>query len=104
MDQTEVSRGEVLRYMGCKGAQSEAVMALVEDCLAQLGQACEPRHLTAVFPLSLSADGGIDGGCFRTHSQHLSRNLADCHKIIVFAATLGTGADHLIHKLSLIHI
>ena len=65
MDQTEVSRGEVLRYMGCKGAQSEAVMALVEDCLAQLGQACEPRHLTAVFPLSLSADGGIDGGCFR---------------------------------------
>lgn len=60
IDQTEVSRGEVLRYMGCKGAQSEAVMALVEDCLAQLGQACEPRHLTAVFPLSLSADGGID--------------------------------------------
>lgn len=34
MDQSEVSRGEVLRYMGCKGAQSEAVMALVEDCLA----------------------------------------------------------------------
>ena len=100
MDQTEVSRGEVLRYMGCKGAQSEAVMALVEDCLAQLGQACEPRHLTAVFPLSLSADGGIDGGCFRTHSRNLSRNLADCHKIIVFAATLGTGADHLIHKYS----
>lgn len=100
MDQTEVSRGGVLRYMGCKGAQSEAVMALVEDCLAQLGQACEPRHLTAVFPLSLSADGGIDGGCFRTHSRNLSRNLADCHKIIVFAATLGTGADHLIHKYS----
>ena len=75
-------------------------MALVEDCLAQLGHACEPRHLTAVFPLSLSADGGIDGGCFRTHSRNLSRNLADCHKIIVFAATLGTGADHLIHKYS----
>ena len=100
MDQTEVSRGEVLRYMGCKGAQSEAVLALVEDCLAQLGGACEPRHLTAVFPLSLTADGGIDGGCFRTHSRNLSRNLADCHKIIVFAATLGTGADHLIHKYS----
>ena len=30
----------------------------------------------------------------------MSRNLADCHKIIVFAATLGTGADHLIHKYS----
>lgn len=100
MDQSEVSRGEVLRYMGCKGAQSEAVMALVEDCLDQLGQACEPRHLTAVFPLSFTADGGIDGGCFRTHSRNLSRNLADCHKIIVFAATLGTGADHLIHKYS----
>lgn len=34
MDQSEVNRGEVLRYMGCKGEQSEAVLALVEDCLA----------------------------------------------------------------------
>lgn len=100
MDQSEVNRGEVLRYMGCKGAQSEAVMALVEDCLAQLGQVCEPRHLTAVFPLSLSGEGWIDGGCFRVRSENLSRNLADCHKMIVFAATLGTGADHLIHKYS----
>ena len=100
MDQSEVNRGEVLRYMGCKGAQSEAVLALVEDCLAQLGQVCEPRHLTAVFPLSLSGEGWIDGGCFRVRSENLSRNLADCHKMIVFAATLGTGADHLIHKYS----
>ena len=30
MDQSEVNRGEVLRYMGCKGEQSEAVLALVE--------------------------------------------------------------------------
>ena len=100
MDQSEVNRGEVLRYMGCKGEQSEAVLALVEDCLAQLGQVCEPRHLTAVFPLSLSGEGWIDGGCFRVRSENLSRNLADCHKMIVFAATLGTGADHLIHKYS----
>ena len=100
MDQSEVNRGEVLRYMGCKGEQSEAVLALVEDCLAQLGQVCEPRHLTAVFPLSLSGEGWIDGGCFRVRSENLSRNLADCHTMIVFAATLGTGADHLIHKYS----
>ncbi|MCD7908599.1 MAG: Vitamin B12 dependent methionine synthase activation subunit, partial [Clostridium sp.] len=100
MDQTAVDRREVLRYMGCKGQQSQAVMELVEDCLAQLGNACEPRHLTAAFPLALSGDGEIDGGCFHTRSKNLARNLADCHSIIVFAATLGTGADHLIHKYS----
>ncbi len=100
MDQTAVDRREVLRYMGCKGQPSQAVMELVEDCLAQLGNACEPRHLTAAFPLALSGDGEIDGGCFHTRSKNLARNLADCHGIIVFAATLGTGADHLIHKYS----
>ena len=40
----------------------------------------------------------MDGGCFQTVSMNLSRNLRDCGQIIVFAATLGTGADHLIQK------
>ena len=56
--------GEVLRYLGCKGARDEAVMALVEDCLAQLGQACEPRHLYGRVSAVFRRDGGSTGGCF----------------------------------------
>lgn len=100
MDQVSVDRREVLRYMGCKGEQDGMVMELVEDCLAQLGGVCQPRHLTGSFPLHLLPEGEIDGGCFQTCSRKLSKNLADCDELLVFAATLGTGADHLIRKYS----
>ena len=40
----------------------------------------------------------IDGEVFQTKSRNLSVNLKDCEKILVFAATLGVGADYLIQK------
>ncbi len=46
----------------------------------------------------LEGQEGIDGLCFQTRSKNLARNLRDCQSILVFAATLGTGADHLIQK------
>lgn len=104
MDTASVRRREVLRYMGCKGEADPAVAELVEACLGELGEACEPRYLTAVYPLSLGQDGTVDGGCFSVKSRSLSKNLADCHGIIVFAATLGTGADHLIRKYSVLQM
>ena len=50
------------------------------------------------FPLTLGADNRIDGEVFQTKSRNLSVNLKDCEKILVFAATLGVGADYLIQK------
>ena len=40
----------------------------------------------------------IDGEVFQAKSKNLSVNLKDCEKILVFAATLGVGADYLIQK------
>ena len=40
----------------------------------------------------------MDAGVFITRSRNLAKNLADCGRILVFAATLGTGADYLIGK------
>lgn len=95
----EVDRREVLRYLGYKKGQAdEMVMELVESCLEQLEAAAEPRHLIREYPLLLLPDDEIDGGCFCTKSRNLSRNLKDCSQIILFAATLGVGADHLIQK------
>lgn len=45
--------------------------------------------------------GKACGGCESFHHKkqgNLARNLADCGRILVFAATLGTGADYLIGK------
>ena len=68
--------------------------------MAELWEAATPRHLYREYPLSLGEDYRIDGGCFNARSRNLWGNLKDCDQIIVFAATLGCGADHLIQKYS----
>lgn len=100
MDISSVDINEVLRYMGCRGAADSRVVQLAETCIKELGEVCVPRHLTRTFPLKLEPGDVIDGGCFRTRSRNLAKNLKDCGEIVVFAATLGTGADHLIRRYS----
>ena len=98
MDFATVKRGEVLRYMGCKGEVPPEVLNLAEECLAMLGEVCEPRYVVREFPLKMPGDGVIETDCFRTVSRNLEKNLKDCHKLLVFAATLGIGVDHLIRR------
>ena len=112
----EISRKEVLRYLGYgvhKG--DDAVNDLVEECIRELEGAASPKCISRVYPLELLPDYEIDFTVFRTRSRNLSKNMADCNQVILFAATLGTGVDVLLHKytklqmskavtLSLIHI
>ena len=98
MDFATVKRGEVLRYMGCKGEVPPEVLNLAEECLAMLGEVCEPRYVVREFHLKMPGDGVIETDCFRTVSRNLEKNLKDCHKLLVFAATLGIGVDHLIRR------
>ena len=98
MDFAKVKRREVLRYMGCRGEVPPEVLNLAEECLAMLGEVCEPRHVVREFPLRLPGDGVIETDCFRTVSRNLEKNLKDCHKLLIFAATLGIGVDHLIRR------
>lgn len=95
----DINRGEVLRYLGYGTHEAdERVLELVEQCIAELGREAQPRSLGREYPLMLREDNMIDAGVFCTKSRNLSRNLKDCDRIIVFAATLGTGADHLIGR------
>ena len=55
-----------------------------------------PKYRVREFSLTLGEDNMIDGEVFQTKSKNLSVNLKDCEKIVVFAATLGVGADYLI--------
>lgn len=70
----------------------------MEDCLELLWKNVSPKYRVREFPLTLGADNRIDGEVFQTKSRNLSVNLKDCEKILVFAATLGVGADYLIQK------
>ena len=97
----EVNRREIFRYLGYGRTEpDERIRALAESCLEELEQETEPKCLFREYPLALSGENGIDGGCFQTVSKNLGKNLKDCENLLVFAATLGAGADQLIQKYS----
>lgn len=99
METRDIDRGEVLRYLGYGRHEADwRVMDLVEQCIEELGREASPLYLCRDYPLALGQEGLVDAGVFITRSRNLAKNLADCGLILVFAATLGTGADYLIGK------
>ncbi|WP_313075040.1 vitamin B12 dependent-methionine synthase activation domain-containing protein [Lacrimispora sp.] len=97
----EISRKEVRRYLGY-GIQDgdDAVNGLIEECIGELTKAATLKCISRTYPLELLPDGEINFTVFQTRSRNLSKNLADCSQVILFAATLGTGVDVLLHKYS----
>ena len=62
MEARDINRREILRYLGARsGQRDEAVERLVEDCIGELFAQTRPRHIVRQFPLTLGADGEIDG-------------------------------------------
>lgn len=93
---------ETLRYLGYGGRWEKeadgAVRELIASCVNELQSVTEPVHLCREYPLILENSGIIDFGCFQTESRHLYQNLQDCERVLLFAATLGAGVDHLLCK------
>lgn len=95
----EISRREIRRYLGYgRNEGDETVNALIEECLRELTAAASPKSISRAYPLKLLPEDGIDFTVFQAKSRNLSRNLKDCGQVILFAATLGTGVDVLLHK------
>ncbi|WP_442855503.1 vitamin B12 dependent-methionine synthase activation domain-containing protein [Clostridium sp. Marseille-P2415] len=95
----EISRREIRRYLGYGiNEGDETVNALIEECLRELTAAASPKSISRAYPLKLLPEDGIDFTVFQAKSRNLSRNLKDCGQVILFAATLGTGVDVLLHK------
>lgn len=95
----DINRNEIFRYLGYRGMEAdETVKQLAEECAAELLKNAEPRVVIGEFPLVMSEDGTIDGGCFRTKSANLLKNLGGCSQVLLMAVTLGVGADRLLAK------
>ena len=96
-DAPPVDRAEILRYAGVRGDAPEDLRAMLEDCLSEALPCCSYRACYREFPITRRKNL-LDLGFAVTDSEHLSRNLADCTSVVLFAATLGIGIDRLISR------
>ena len=97
-DQPQVNTKEILRYMGCKEATSD-MLALIDDCLKEVEGKLTYKVCYDTFDIHVSGQE-VNLGFAKCQSAGLATNLGDCHKAIIFAATIGLEIDRLIAKYS----
>lgn len=100
----EWNEREILRYLGYRGQEiPEPVGYLIEECRQELEQYAAPKNIWRSYPLRIDGDM-IDAGCFQTSSKSLAGNLKGCEELLLFAATLGSRVDILLHKYGKLQI
>lgn len=92
-----VDRREILRYSGCRGESAE-VEALLDELVSSCKGVFRYQVCYREFPVSFGEETDI--GFLKTPSKGLRKHLQNCHKAVVFAATVGIGIDRLIAKYS----
>ena len=87
---------EALRYAG---GGDDQVRLLLREAWEETGGKLDYKVCYRKYPIRrLDEDGGLDLGFAAVTSKHLARNLRECDRIVVFAATLGLGIDRLISR------
>ncbi len=93
-----LDRREVLRYAGVRGEVPE-IEALLDECLEQSLDIF--TYKVCYRELDICDMGErLDLGFTVADSCSLKKNLAGCHGVIVFAASVGAGIDRLIARYS----
>ena len=85
---------EILRYAGVKDDADEGIASLLAECLAECDSAFTPRVCYCALPVAEFFDRFDQ----ERRSQLLQNRLSGCDKVLLFAATVGLGADRLIRK------
>lgn len=83
-----------------KNQPDEAVLRQIDECIAELMRASSMKTVNRVFELRHPSTKEIMLGELRIESEKLSKHLRNCNRAILFAATLGTGADLLLRRWS----
>ena len=72
---TGIDRGQVLRYLGCRGAYDAALEAELQRRTGVLKAEAEPRAVWKLFPLL--PDFSLAGACFRLEGDAIRALLKD---------------------------
>ena len=93
-----IRRRELLRYAGCAEADA-ATATLMDDCLTEAADALAYKVCYRELPVKID-EKKCDFGTFSVFSHQLARNLENCTRVLLLAATVGVGIDRLIQKYS----
>lgn len=87
---------EILRYSGSANDDAETT-ALAKECILHFEKIITPRVCFCEFEISVDRDV-IDLGFTNVKSRGLAKNLEGCQSIVLFAATIGIGADNEVRR------
>lgn len=94
---------ETARYLGYpKNTPPDAAVSdLISASCAKMHELLAPRAVFDIFPLAHGKDNMLSFAGTELRSVDLSRNLADCTRVVLFAATIGPQVDALIRRTQL---
>ena len=92
----KISEKEVLRYLGFRQhTPDENTLRFICAVESALQTEIRPKSIYGEFPLAFLSNREVKIGDKVFESEKLRRHLNGCERILVFAATLGAGADSL---------
>ena len=91
-------RPEILRCLKVK-EENEETGALLSECISEAQNCFSYKVAYTEYDITVN-ENEIDLGFTKTESEKLYKNLLGCKKIILFAATVGSGIDRLINRYS----
>lgn len=90
---------EALRYLGGRAGKSTEAGVLLDKAYLRLLRQVTPREVHAVVSCRVGdRDVELENGP-TFHSRRLAEHLAGCDRVIIFAATLGSGVDRTTRAL-----
>ena len=100
-DEISISRKEIITYLGYYGAKcDEATQKLIDECLEEFKKSITFRACYSLLPVCINET--VCAGCLEFRSDSLKKNLCECEKAYLFAATAGSESQRLIAKNSVL--
>lgn len=98
----EIRKAEALRYLGYRAncPPDAQTLMLLEETQAQLEAVLAPKSIYKETILRHLSEGETEIGGIVFQSRKLQTHLRDSDRILLFAATLGAGADRLVRRFT----
>ncbi len=100
-DEINISRKEIVTYLGYYGVRCDDITEkLTDECLYEFTKAVSFKACYTLLPVEIRDK--ICAGCLEFKSESLRKNLCECDKAYIFAATAGFESQRLITKNSVV--